>query len=275
MSNPLSKYYRQPKIYLSLPSKGEYYPPGCINGDPGRLPVYGMTAMDEIMFKTPDGLFTGESMVSVIKSCVPAILDPWKIPSLDIDTVLLAIRIATYGQKMPASFTCKHCGESNSFDLDLSKTLDYFTGLTYENKIFSGPLVINLRPLTYKEQTEVSLKMYQIQRKLSQIQNFNDDDENKFKEIKQCMLTIAETQVEGFKRCIQSIDVDDETVDNQNEINEWIKHSDKQFFEDVKSHIERESTKWRIQKQRCQCGECKKENEVSIGLDNANFFASR
>ena len=50
-NNPLQKYYRQPKIYLDLPSKGNFYPKGAIEGDPSKLPVFGMTAMDEIMFK--------------------------------------------------------------------------------------------------------------------------------------------------------------------------------------------------------------------------------
>ena len=30
-TNPLSKYFRQPKIYLRLPSKGKFYPPGVID----------------------------------------------------------------------------------------------------------------------------------------------------------------------------------------------------------------------------------------------------
>ena len=29
-SNPLQKYFRQPKIYIGLPSKGNWYPDGSI-----------------------------------------------------------------------------------------------------------------------------------------------------------------------------------------------------------------------------------------------------
>ena len=28
--NPLTSFYRQPKIYVKLPSKGEFYPPGSL-----------------------------------------------------------------------------------------------------------------------------------------------------------------------------------------------------------------------------------------------------
>jgi hypothetical protein len=29
--NPLTSFYRQPKIYVKLPSKGEFYPPGSLD----------------------------------------------------------------------------------------------------------------------------------------------------------------------------------------------------------------------------------------------------
>ena len=100
-NNPLKKYFRQPKIYLSLPSKGKYYPPGALEmTESGELPVYAMTAKDELLFKTPDALLNGEATVEVIRSCIPAIKNPWMMPSIDSDAVLIAIRLATYGEKL-------------------------------------------------------------------------------------------------------------------------------------------------------------------------------
>ena len=40
--NPLQKYFRQPKIYVQLPSKGLYYPPGTLAGDYTNVPVFAM-----------------------------------------------------------------------------------------------------------------------------------------------------------------------------------------------------------------------------------------
>ena len=85
-SNPLQKYFRQPKIYIGLPSKGNWYPDGSIEKtETGEYPIYAMTARDELMFKTPDALFTGRATADVIKSCIPTILDPWKLVGYDID----------------------------------------------------------------------------------------------------------------------------------------------------------------------------------------------
>src|SRR6056300_1622120 len=99
--SPLQKFYRQPKLYLSLPSDGKYYPPGVLETtETGEYPVYSMTAKDELAFKTPDALINGQSTVDVIQSCIPNIKNAWEMPSLDLDAALIAIRIATYGEHM-------------------------------------------------------------------------------------------------------------------------------------------------------------------------------
>ena len=68
-SGKLAKFYRQPKVFIALPSGGTHYYKGMIDGDPTNLPVFGMNAMDELMYKNPDALFSGEATVSVIQSC--------------------------------------------------------------------------------------------------------------------------------------------------------------------------------------------------------------
>ena len=48
-NNPLKQYFRQPAIYIRLPSNGRFYPPGAIDMPPnGELPVLPMTTLDEI-----------------------------------------------------------------------------------------------------------------------------------------------------------------------------------------------------------------------------------
>lgn len=274
MPNPLQKYYRQPKIYLSLPSQGRYYPPGTINGDPTNAPVFGMTAMDEIMMKTPDALFSGEAVVSTIKSCIPTISDPWKMPQIDIDTALVAIRIATYGQGLETTFKCKSCKEENSYELNLSRVLDYFSSLEYQDQISVGPLVVRIRPLTYKEMTELSLRSYELRRQLYQVDN-NISEAEKNKLLDGVYKKIAALALDTFKRAIVSIEADDVTVEENEYIDEWLKNSDKELFDQLKTHIESLKNTWSIQKQTVSCTHCGEENTVSINLDNSDFFVKR
>lgn len=275
-TNPLQKYYRQPKIYLSLPSKGQFYPAGSIEGDPSKLPVFGMSAMDEIMFKTPDALFNGDATVEVIKSCIPGIKHPWTMPQLDIDACLVAIRIATYGQTIETKFNCKKCNEENKFDLDLSKTLDYFVSLTYQTSVIAGPLLVNLRPLTYKELTQYNIKTFELRRRLYQTADLKDlSEEEKNKQLNETYKEIGMLTAQGFRTCIESIEADDIEVTDPVQIDEFIEHSDKDFFDSIVEHLKSQSEKWRIQDQQVNCANCEEPNTVSLGLDNSNFFVKR
>jgi hypothetical protein len=82
-SNPLLKHFRQPQLYLRLPSEGKWW-----SADSLELPVtkeiavYAMTARDELLIKTPDALLNGQATVDVIQSCCPNIKDAWKLLQL-------------------------------------------------------------------------------------------------------------------------------------------------------------------------------------------------
>lgn len=273
--NPLSKYFRQPKIYLELPSHGKYYPPGAIDGDPLKLPVFGMSAMDEIMFKTPDALFNGDSTVEVIKSCIPGITQPWLMPQLDVDACLVAIRIATYGQTLETRFVCEQCNEENKFDLDLSKSLDYFASLEYNTSIVAGPLLVTIRPLTYKELTDFNIKSFSLRRQLYQVADVDMSDDEKNKQLNAIYKEIGKLTADGYKRCIASVEVDDVTVTDPDQINEWLVHSDKEFFDAITDHLSSQSERWKLQDQSINCVNCNHVNKVSLGLDNSNFFVRR
>jgi len=102
-NNPLQRFFRQPKLYVSLPSKGIYYEPGALQGDWSNVPIFAMSGMDEIIMKTPDALFSGEATAKVIESCCPYVTNAKLMPTIDIDALLVAIRIATFGEKMTIS----------------------------------------------------------------------------------------------------------------------------------------------------------------------------
>jgi hypothetical protein len=273
-NNPLQKYYRQPKIYLDLPSKGKFYPNGAIDGDPSKLPVFGMTAMDEIMFKTPDALFNGEATVQVIKSCIPGILHPWSMPQLDVDACLIAIRIATYGESLETTFTCNSCKEDNKFDLDLTKSLEYYLSLEYENTIIVGPMMVTVRPLTYKEATEINTKSFEFRRQLYNVAGL-EDEEIKNNTLNDIYKKIADLSAKGFTTAIAKIEVEDSVVDDPSYIQEWLKNSDKEFFDSIRTHLEKTNEKWSLKSQSVNCVSCNTENKVAFGLDNSDFFVKR
>ncbi len=67
-NNPLKQYFRRPAVYMKLPSAGKDYEPGVIDmPETGELPVYPMTAIDEITTRTPDALFNGTALVELVR----------------------------------------------------------------------------------------------------------------------------------------------------------------------------------------------------------------
>jgi len=124
-SNPLQKYYRQPAISIKLPSGEKYYKSDVVaKTTTGEHPVLPMTAMDELAFRTPDAMMNGQATVDVIKSCIPTILDPWRLVNYDIDTVLVGIRIASFGETMEVTSVAPVTNDSIKHEIRLPDVLD-------------------------------------------------------------------------------------------------------------------------------------------------------
>ena len=245
--NPLSKYFRQPKIYVSLPSKGKYYPQGTLEvSENNEYPVFAMTAKDEMLIKTPDALLNGQATVSVIQSCVPAIKDAWKIPSLDVDALLIAIRIATYGEKMDITTKTPVTGEEKDYEVDLRVMLDQVSQNEFDNVLEYDGLIIHLRPLSYREFTDVNLKTFEEQRIFAVIENTELDDGEKLARFSQSFSKLTDLTFASVERAISSIVVGDQEVKDRNHIAEFISNADKSLFSAIESHLKSERSKFEL-----------------------------
>jgi hypothetical protein len=272
-NNPLQQYFRQPKIFIKLPSKGIYTKPGVITGDVENMPVFGMTGMDEIIIKTPDALITGESTVKVIESCCPSIKDGWEINNLDLDMILSAIRIATYGNSITFSHTCPNCSTNNEYDLELSKLVDYYNTLTYDNRVVLKDVVVKLRPITYRQLTEFSQRNFQLQQQLSQAKLI-EDEEARSKEISRMFIEFSLLQTEVYSANIESVEAGNRVVDERAFIDEWLRNTEKATFDQLRDHIDRIKQEWTTPPQPVKCEECGTESSIDIELDHSSFFAN-
>jgi len=272
-NNPLQKFFRQPKIFISLPSKGKYNNPGEITGDVTRLPVYGMTGMDEILIKTPDALITGESTVKVIESCCPWISSGWALSNLDLDLVLAAIRIATYTNSITVGHTCEHCQTENEYDLDLSKIVDYYNHITFDERAVLKDVVLKLRPLTYEQVTVFGQRNFELRQQLEAAMQIKDDVE-RVKETSRLFEGYGVLQVEVYSSNISVIEVGSTIVNERAFINEWLANSEKSTFDQIKDHLDKNKKLWDTPPQLAQCDSCGKENTLRIALDHAAFFAN-
>jgi len=270
-TNPLQRYYRQPKIYISLPSKGLYYDEGAFHGDYNNVPIFGMNGMDEIMYKTPDALFTGEATTKVIESCCPFIKDASRMPTLDVDSIVTAIRIATFGEMLTVNHSCPNCANEDSFEIDLKVFLDYFSSLTFDNKIQVGELLVTLKPLSYQELTEVNIENFKLQKMLRQVQDMPSEEDQQ-KQVDLVYKNLADIQTQLFIKSIESVQIPEGVVDQVDFISDWVKNSDRLLYEKIKEKLESNKNKWQTPPQPVKCSACGTEDTISVNLDQSNFF---
>jgi predicted P-loop ATPase/GTPase len=267
--NPLQKYFRQPKVYIKLPSGGLYSKPGTFSGDVSHMPIYGMTGMDEIILKTPDALLSGESTVAVMQSCCPVIKDPWEVSVIDIMMVLTAIRIATFGNEMTIEHTCS-CGAENEYEVDLNKVIEHYMKCVYNNSVDVGEITIKLQPLTYKQSTEFNLKNFQLQQRMAQAEVLEEVERQPI--INELFKELADTQTEIFKQAIESVEMGNQVVTERKYINEWLENCDKAVFDAIKKQNLMNNKTWEIPRFPVKCDACGTEVALSVDLDESNFF---
>lgn len=269
-NNPLQKYFRQPKVYVNLPSKGIYSAPNAID-QTENIPVYPMTGMDEIMLKTPDALLNGESTVKVIESCIPSIKNAWEVSNLDIDLLLTAIRIATYGQDMTVTHTCPNCQSHNDFEIDVRLFIEHFDRCQYDNTINLGELTVKIRPLNYRQITDYNLKNFALQRQLAQGLE-RDSEEEKQRIVNGLFNQLADIQAEIYLEGVDSVEVPEGAVDRKEYIKEWLANSEKSIYDAIKEQIEKNRKVWKVPAQNVECPECGTASEFDVDLDQASFF---
>jgi hypothetical protein len=271
MNNPLQKFFRQPKIYISLPSKGLYYEPGALVGDHAHFPILAMTGIDEILVKTPDALFNGESTIRIIESCCPYIKDAKNMPVIDVDSILAGIKIATFGNTATVTKTCKNCGTENDYDVPLNTIIDYFSNLKFSNKItIQDNLEIIIRPLKYSEMSYFSMENFKLQKTLNQTTDLSEED--KKAKINEIYVKLSELQIELFLMAVENVIVDNIVVTEKEYIEEWLKNVEKTVFGTIKKKIEENKDLWEIPETPVECNDCGTENKIQLSLDQSSFF---
>ena len=276
MSSFLQNYQRQPKLFIDLPSKGKFYDDTIIEDQQYvQIPVFGMNAMDEILFKTPDALFSGEATAQVIKSCIPTILDPWKLVGFDIDYVLIAIRIATYGDDMGITCTCPSCKEKTDVNVSLTKMIQTYEAYETEYQFTLEDLTFILKPITYKQLTDFAVENYTNERTMIQIgQQADLTDQQKNTALKDVYANVNNLNLRIAVSYIDSITNGEDSESDINEIIKFVTNNDAVFYTNLKNGITDLSNKWKLPPLKVQCAneECEKEFETKVELDYSNFF---
>lgn len=272
-NSPLEKYQRSPKLQIDLPSGGKWYPQGALE-KAQELDVYSITASDEIRARTPDSLYNGHATVEIIRKNVPAIKNPWLMPYIDVDLVLSALRLATYGDQIEFESKCPECDESNSYAVTLTRLLDHFHAAQFIDEVAVDGFLFRLRPLTYKEELENNKINFRLQRQIiQQIPKIEDEDEKS-----KMVDKIYEEMYELFENTICSAVTEVVTPDGDSEttpqfIKQFLLGNDKKYFNKIKEVYENTKRNFAVPKTDVECAGCGHKHETTLILDYSNFFS--
>ena len=279
----LNAYFRKEELTVALPSGGKFYPPGTLNiNESGEVGVYPMTATDELIWKTPDGLLSGESTAKVIQSCVPAIIDPWQMPAFDVDAVLIAIRIATYGESMSVTSTVPKTGTKQDHDIDLQELLSRmkFGAIDITCTLDNG-LKVLCKPNTYRQLSQIRRSTFEKQRLARTITDAKITDEEKQEEFNKIFKTLTDINIETLTNNIDAITSPDGIVSDKTSITEFINNVELKHVEVIRKKVVDMAVTGKLPPIDVESPEedikkgAPKTYPVPILFDNSDFFASQ
>jgi len=281
-TNPLSKYYRQPQIYIKLPSKGKYYSADVFTPtETGEIPVLPMTAKDELTFKTPDAMISGQATVDVIQSCVPNFKNAWKMVNYDTDAVLLAIRIATYGETMDISYIVPVSNEPKEHTIGLPGILEELGKTELKDEMTSKTgFKVKVGPLDYQSLTKVQTAQFEQQKIYTTVTNSAITEEQKNTQYAKSFTILNEINFSMLTDSILEITTPEgNIVTDKKQIEEFCSNCESSLVNELQEEIAKIRTQAQMKPliMKATEEEIKKgvpiKYEVPVTFDSSNFFA--
>jgi hypothetical protein len=272
-NNPLQQYFRRPAVYIRLPSNGNGYPADSIDMPENQeLPVYPMTAIDEISSRTPDGLYNGASVVNIIKSCIPNIKNPWHVSSLDLDTILLSIRAATGTGQLELLTTCPKCKDQSTYSIEIPKLIAELKPGNYEQEFHIHDLSFKFKPINFKELNAASISQFEVSKQYAQLTSDEFPNEEKLKISQNLVKTITEQTMLLVAKGIEYIKSPNSVVTNEEYILDYLKNCDKNTYVAVRDYSTSLKKSSEIQPLHIKCSACSHEYDQEITINPSDFF---
>lgn len=278
--NPLSRYFRRPALWLRLPTGGRWYDGSEVKlNEQGEVRVFGMNAIDEIMLNTPDALFNGHALESVIQSCVPDALQVKRLLQPDLDAIFLAMRSASTGGKLDIDRKCAKCGHDNSFEVQIAHLLDRMTYVEDGDTRISinDQLTVHIRPYDFTMRNVMIQRQLDEQRLLKDAEDASEgmDDLRKAALVAEGIERISRLTFQLVAGTITSViihDGKDTHVTDHSHISEWLTNVDRSVAMAIVDAVNKLNSVGPPREMPIECQSCHHQWQESLSFDPALFF---
>jgi hypothetical protein len=265
--NPLKQYFRPSVLHVTLPSQGKFYAKNALeHSENNQYPVLPLSRQDEVVYISAGG--NASSIVSIIASCVPNIKDVKKMPMIDVDKLLVAVRIASQGSVLQDTAICTNCETENIITVDLNQVLDQFESPDYSQPVAINDLQVYFRPIIY-QQANANLTNGLDEQAIAAAIDDTVDPAIRTKQIEQLLEKIRNMSTAVLAQHILYIQTPAARVDNSTHITEWLNNCEKSVYLQLQQHIVSIKQQTELQPITVTCSACSTEFKHSYGLNLA------
>lgn len=269
--NPLNQYFRHPALQVSLPSLGKFYPKNSIElTDNNEYSVLAMTRQDELVFMTAVAQNNGHALVSIVESCVPNIKNAWKMPVIDIDKLLVAVKIATHGAALAVDTECPNCETKNTITVDLKDAMEKITAVDYSEPAVIQDLKIYFRPISYQQMTDNNRIQFDGEDLEVLLQDTTVADTVKAEKMDLLLQKVRSLATLVLTQNISSVETPTARVTEPAHISEWLNNCDRNTYMLLQDHIVLTKTKTELTPAAVTCTNCGTVYQHAYSLDMAN-----
>lgn len=262
--NPLLTRIVMPGQTFRLPSGGLFYTNGELSHDvvDGEVHVHPMTAIDEIMIKTPDLLFSGNAIKEVFSRCIPQILKPAELLAKDVDYLLICLRKITYGDilELEATHTCKNA-KSHGYQISIddfiikTKEIDPSKMSNYTLRL-ENDQTVQLRPVKFMDYVK-------IMQTTSALQNDKAKDDVNY---------IVEQAKNIMFESLLGIIISVDDITNRDQILEWLGSIQAGWIKQISNKVEHMAEWGPIFTSETECKDCGEKFTITAPLNPVAFF---
>lgn len=264
LKNPLlDRLNKLPGETVRLPSLGKFYESGELADDVrnGEITLNAMTMTDEILMKTPDMLFQGTAIETVLRRCSPQILKPLDLLTSDVDYILTHLRRISFGTSVDIKYVCSNteCAKEQVATIPLAYFTDNSKDIDFEEFDRKHTLMTKL------DKREVKLKPITFRDYLA-IQQVNVDNISNPEEL-------ADFVTDSFAAIIKSVDtLQNDSEQNRKFIQEWLKSLPRKETERIMKAVDGLQDWGPTFKYNAACSHCGHTTELSTELNPTAFF---
>lgn len=255
--NPLLQKIKLPGETFRIPSGGLLYEEGVLADDitNGEVHVYPMTAIDEILLKSPDKLFSGDAIKEIFSRCVPGVLKVHDLFAKDVDFLLIALRNVSYGASYDIKYKhdCENA-KNNTYTVDVkqivskSKRIDPTTlDVVYKETLSNGQ-VVKFVPMKFKHILAI-------------MQSSNVEDESS-----------PEQEQRALFDTLISVIREVDGISDMKMILEWLTSLPIKEVRKIMSRVEMISDWGPSHTHETKCKDCEKEVSITIPINPLSFF---